>query len=299
MNGQISFFEDPKRPAPTPRLPQPKLTTPDGHVPDDEGLLAREIRRHSLEKAWRVGRFAEVVSIAVAGKLPVYWVEFFSGPGRLLVHGTSEFMPGSPMQALTVPRPFAGYFFADLSGECCRCLRTRTQGMHGVHIHQGDANGVGTMDALVRVVPENALVIAYLDPQGLDLHMDTIRALAWRFRKLDLIVNLPVNGLVRNIATEKAGGVLGHPNPQELLAQGKANLTRNIRTYFRDQLEALRYPRENQTSFEVRQADKKALLYDLVVAGRHPLTKELFDRASEVGPHGERRLRAVADSSSA
>lgn len=297
MDGQISLFPKPERPARSPAPPQPKLTTPDGHVPDDEGLLAREIRRHSLEKAWRVRRFAEVVSVAVGGKLPVYWVELFSGPGRLLVQGTSQFMAGSPMHALAVPRPFAGYFFADLSGECCRCLRTRTQGMHGVHIHEGNANDVGTMDALVRVVPESALVIVYLDPQGLDLHMDTIRALAWRFRKLDLIVNLPVNGLVRNITTEKAGRMLGHPNPGELLAQGTANLTRNIRAYFRDQLEALRYPRENQASFEVRQADKKALLCDLVVAGRLPLTKQLFERASEVGPYGERRLRAVPGAS--
>jgi hypothetical protein len=52
------------------------------------------------------------------------------------------------------------------------------RGPEGVHIHCGDANGSDTLDAVFRAVPRNALVIAYLDPQGLDLHIDTVRALA-------------------------------------------------------------------------------------------------------------------------
>jgi hypothetical protein len=87
--------------------------------------------------------------------------------------------------------------------------------------------------------------------------------------------------------------VLGHPDPSELLRQGRPNLTRNIRNYFRDQLEALGYPRDYQTSHEVRNWQKQAILYDLVVAGRHPLARELFERATDIGPHGERRLHAV------
>ncbi|MFL5866684.1 MAG: three-Cys-motif partner protein TcmP [Thermoleophilaceae bacterium] len=292
-NDHPQLFPDPDPPR-RPRVVQPELTTPDGLVPDEEGLFARKIHGHSIEKASKVHRFADIVSVAVGGKLPVYWVELFAGPGRLYVVEDKKFLLGSPMAALGVRAPFQGYFFSDLSADCGRCLRVRTQGMEGVHVHCGDANSTETLDAVFRAVPRNALVIAYLDPQGLDLHLDTVRALAWHYRRLDLLINLPVNGLIRYLAAgneEKARPVLGHPDPQRLMDHGINNATRELRGWYHGQLASLGYT--HRTADTIRLADKKAALYDLIVAGRHKLTVELFERATEIGAFGQRQLGLV------
>lgn len=289
---QIPLFSEPKPPR-RPRVIQPPLT-PDGLVLDDEGLLAREIHHHSMEKASKVHRFADTVSVAVGQKWPVYWVELFAGPGRLYVVEDKEFLLGSPMATLGVRVPFAGYFFNDLSADCERCLRARTQGMEGVHIHRGDANAPETLDAVFRAVPRNALVIAYLDPQGLDLHLDTVRALAWHYRRLDLLINLPVNGLIRYLAAgnvNKVRPVLGHPDPERLMDHGVNNATRELRGWYHGQLASLGY--NHRTADTIRLADKKAALYDLIVAGRHPLTVDLFKRATEIGAFGQRQFGLV------
>ena len=275
-----------------PRTKQPRLTTADGLVPDDTGLLARPIKRHSIEKAFKIGRFADTVATAIHGKLPVYWVELFCGPGRLQVVETGEFVDGSPLQALAVRPRFTGYFFADLSAECVTTLRRRTLGEEGVHVYRGDANSEEVLDAVTRAVPREALVIAYLDPQGLDLHLDTVRFLAWRYRRLDLLINLPLNGLLRYLSAPKnepkAAAVLDHPDPRSFLSGGPRNGARDIRRHYAGQLRALGYL--HQTSLAIRTADKKAALYDLIVAGRHPLTVELFQRANAIGVHGQREL---------
>lgn len=290
---QIPLFSEPDLPR-RPRVIQPQLTTPDGLVPDDEGLFAREIHRHSIEKAWKVHRFADTVSMAIRGKLPVYWVELFAGPGRLYVKEDKEFLLGSPMAALGVTSRFQGYFFNDLSKDCERCLLDRTRGQEGVHIHRGDANSAETLDAVFRAVPRNALVIAYLDPQGLDLHIDTVRALAWHYRRLDLLINLPVNGLIRYLAAgneEKARPVLGHPAPERLMDHGINNATRELRGWYHGQLASLGYT--HRAADTIRLADKKAALYDLIAAGRIGLTVELFERATEIGAFGQRQLGLV------
>jgi hypothetical protein len=43
----------------------------------------------------------------------------------------------------------------------------------------------------------------------------------------------------------------------------------------------------------IRTADKKAALYDLIAAGRHQLTVQLFERATQIGAFGQRQLGLV------
>ena len=70
-------------------------------------------------------------------------------------------------------------------------------------------------------------MIAYLDPaRPQDLRWATVEHLATTFRYIDLIINLPVNSLMRAIlgayrgggpGTGAAGRFLNHPTPYELL----------------------------------------------------------------------------------
>ena len=71
-----------------------------------------------------------------------------------------------------------------------------------------------------------------------DLHLETIRLLAWRFRHLDLLVNLPVQAIDRSISANAIAPVkrvLEHPDPKALLAGGRtgANILDGLSTSFR------------------------------------------------------------------
>lgn len=110
---------------------------------------------------------------------------------------------------------FDGYVFSDLSEECIDSLERRIGPRPGVHIRRADANDPAHHAWIADTIPSDALVIAYLDPEGLHLHFDPVRSLAWRYRKLDLLVNLPVHQIYRALAADEscssARKVLGRP----------------------------------------------------------------------------------------
>lgn len=95
----------------------------------DDQLLARVVHRHSARKAYYVHRYAEIVGTAMAPHWPqIWWVELFAGPGPLTEIESGRFLPGSPIEALSITNRFTGYVFADLSGTCVEALRERTAG---------------------------------------------------------------------------------------------------------------------------------------------------------------------------
>jgi len=84
----------------------------------DDGLFARLVHRHSARKAYSVRRYAEIVATAMAPHWPqIWWVELFAGPGRLKEVESDRFLPGSPIEALSIPSRFTGYVFADREGD--------------------------------------------------------------------------------------------------------------------------------------------------------------------------------------
>jgi hypothetical protein len=93
-----------------------------GLVPDDQMLFSRAVNLHSAAKAAYARRYAEIVGMAMGGKWQLWWIELFAGPGQLYVRETGEFVPGSPLEAMAIRRPFDGYVFADLNEACAESL---------------------------------------------------------------------------------------------------------------------------------------------------------------------------------
>jgi len=83
-------------------------------VMGEDGLVTRLVHTHSKKKARKVGFYSHVVSKGMAFKWGgrLWWIEFHAGPGQLFEIETCEVLPGSPLSALNVPTPFAGYVFA-------------------------------------------------------------------------------------------------------------------------------------------------------------------------------------------
>jgi three-Cys-motif partner protein len=195
-------------------------------VEGDDGLLARKVALHSLDKAHYAHYYADIVgrSMQNAYPGPIAWVELFAGPGRLYVKDLDTFKAGSPIEALTIPKPFDYYVFADLDPRCTDVLRERVvgeaPGRPNVHVLDGDANAAELHDRIANIVPRNALTVLYGDPAGLDLNFDTLRFFTERYEHLDLLLNFPVPGVVRALRAGhegKASRVLNHPAPIELI----------------------------------------------------------------------------------
>lgn len=262
-------------------------------VQADDGLLARVVHRHSARKAYYVRRYAEIVGTAMAPHWPqIWWVELFAGPGRLLEVETDRFLPGSPIEALSISNRFTGYVFADLSESCVESLGQRTAGQRDVHVLRGDANAAALLDTVAAIVPRNALVTLYADPEGLDLHFETLRYFAERYRHLDLLLNVPIAGVVRYLAAggqAKAVPVLGHADPAALLREARGRrFGPDIRVWYQRQLEALGY--EHFRVETILLEEKNVPIYDLLLASRHESAATLFDAACEIRPDGQRSL---------
>ncbi len=197
----------------------------------EDGLLVRGVKPHSAAKSQLVSRGIDTVSSAMSGQwfardFGVEYVEFYSGPGRLLDMSTGQEQPGSPLEALAVRKPFTRYVFADFSQDCVDALSGRVGTRPDVKIVRGDANDAAHLQRIGHVLNPRALVIAYLDPaRPQDLYWSTVRYLASQFRFIDLIINLPLNGLMRGIrgahhgggrGSGAAGRFLNHDAPIEL-----------------------------------------------------------------------------------
>ena len=261
-----------------------------GLVVDDELLWSRVVHLHSADKAYYVRRFAEIVATAMRGKFKggVWWIELFCGPGRLFEKETGRFLPGSPLDALGIPRPFDGYVFADVNQACVESLRRRVEGSN-VYILQGDANSADVHDRVAAIVPRNALVVLYADPEGLDLFWPTVKYFVDRYPRIDLLLNLPVSGAVRALAagfSSKAGRVLDHTAPHELLLG--ANRGASVRDWYWRKLEAERFRYIDSVPINLRGTNRA--LYDLVVASRHERAVEFFQESLGVGPAGQYAL---------
>jgi three-Cys-motif partner protein len=260
-----------------------------GAVPDDDGLYARPVKPHSARKAHMVHRDLDTVTRAMRRQwFDVHYIELFSGPGVLLDEGTGRSVPGSPLEALSIPEPFESYTFSDYSPRCAEALRQRVAGHPNVRVLCGDANDLVHLQAVVAPIPRRHLVIAYLDPEGLDLHFATIRFLADEFRTIDLLINFPVSGIHRALRAgyfDGAARTLDHPNPSALLTGDEGRVTQAIRNWHSERLQELGF--EHITRRVVRVEANNSPLYDVVLASRHPRAVQLFNTANRVDLGGQ------------
>jgi three-Cys-motif partner protein len=250
-----------------------------------ETLFSRAVSLHSAPKAAYARRYAEIVGTAMRRKWQLWWVELFAGPGELYIRDTQEFVPGSPIEALAITNPFHGYVFADLDRRCTESLSRRIDPRANTYVLEGDANSAALLDEIATIVPRNALVVLYGDQEGLDLNWDTVKYFVDRYRYLDLLLNLPVAGVVRALAAgyeSKAAAVLGHAEPHRLVEGVYETGARGsgIREYYERRLAAEGFDKIEAVT--VRLTGRNVPLYDLLLASRHALAPKFFGYAVDI-----------------
>ncbi len=185
--------------------------------PVDDGLPIRESNEYARYKLKALEIYIQITNTAMRDKpwAERYYIDLQAGPGKNKIG--NEILLGSPLIALLNEYPFTQYRFNELNPELAQALQQRinTSPLHNrVKIYQKDANEVVTeiCDEIRRVEKSktkeqwSTLNLAFLDPEGLELHWSTVEQLA-QISKMDFIINFSTSGIIRSIGANYVDAV--------------------------------------------------------------------------------------------
>ncbi len=174
--------------------------------PEDDNLLMRASGIWAEQKLDYLARYVDVFETAMRGKWSSRnFIDLMAGPGKNRVRGSRKIFLGSPLIGLTTKHPVSGYFFVDLDSNNIGALKTRCSAspfQRRIRIHQGDCNTiVDSVVAKLKQSEHGSLNLAFLDPEGFEMHWATVAKLA-SVGRMDLIINYPQGGLNRLLRLE-------------------------------------------------------------------------------------------------
>lgn len=273
-----------------------------------DGLPARAAGAWTKDKLYYVERYARAFMIAMGPKRrPGVWADLayidpLCGPGRCIIRDSDEETDGSPLLALGVAPRFDVLHFSDVSRRNVEALRKRIPAdrVSSVRLRTGDCNTV--VQEVVRDLSAKSLAVAFLDPEGLEVHFATLVALAKR--RVDVLYLFPSGiGIKRNLgqfvrtAGERMDLFWGGPDwrqlPRARVAAGKVPSAAEIgvaatwvgafRQKALDQLGL----RSEQTAPMVTN-DKNVPMYHLLFFSKAEAGLRIWRNIGRIGPTGQR-----------
>lgn len=151
-------------------------------VSHDDGLLCRECGPWTEEKLWFWHRYLEITTGAMVGhpnwRGGLCYVDLFSGPGVCRVREKGVRLPGSPLLAAHAAKAFRRIILVELGDVEASALEARMLGSPAsdrFRVIRGDCNEA--IQQVVDEIPAESLTLAFIDPEGLDVHFETLRTL--------------------------------------------------------------------------------------------------------------------------
>lgn len=127
------------------------------------------------------------------------YIDAFAGAGWHISKSTDEFVPGSPLNALTVEPPFDDYYFVDISRKKIDALRDLVGERSNVHIHHGDSNTVLQNQIFPKIEwKDRRRALCLLDPYGLHLDWQVIQKAA-QMKTIEIFLNFPTLDMNRSV----------------------------------------------------------------------------------------------------
>jgi three-Cys-motif partner protein len=138
------------------------------------------------------------------------YIDGFASSGMGFDPRTGETYSGSALLCLDVDPPFTACHLIELDAARAAALRETTAAHSHAQVWQGDAN-VEIPKILATLNPK-APTLAFLDPEGTELHWNTVKALADHKRgrgkyKVELIILFPLQMAVLRLLNFKTGKV--------------------------------------------------------------------------------------------
>ncbi len=283
--------------------------------PCDDGLPLRRSGLWVSEKLHYLRRYIDIFAASMRNQpwRERYYIDLFSGPGKCLVRETRDVCLGSPLLALTTQHPFTGYFFVDLDPLNIDALRQRCSASpiaSSVRYKVGDSNTIVTqlVKQIQTIDRENipgrysCLNLAFLDPDGLELQWETVATLAQPY-SMDLIIHYPEGGLNRSMRKvyekEEQTAVdrfFGSEEWRAIYAQWwNQGVHRRLIDFYKERLRDLGYKevlQGDEVGYEplIRSTTRKAPLYRLLFACKHPLGYKFWQAVTRRDVYGQARL---------
>ena len=161
-------------------------------VKEDDGLPVRNVGPWTEDKLFYWHRYVEITTTAMVDKpqwsAGLVYVDLFAGPGICRIRDSQKRIPGSVLIAAHAMKPFrrivACEMDQDLAAACETRLR-RTYASSRSTVLVGDCNQL--IGRVVDLIPDRALTLAFVDPEGLHARFETLATLT-SGRRADLLV---------------------------------------------------------------------------------------------------------------
>lgn len=160
-------------------------------VRSDDGLPVRKVGAWSEDKLHVWHKYIQTTTVAMVGKpawkAGIYYVDLFAGPGVCTVADSGKRIPGSPIIAALAPKPFTRILMCELDPAIASACEKRMNALNATHasVFQGNSNDL--VDSIAKEIPAKALTLGFLDPEGLDVHFETVERLA-SIGQVDLLI---------------------------------------------------------------------------------------------------------------
>ena len=172
----------------------------------------REWSAHSYEKLAILGDYLPIFVQAAKGARNRVYIDAFAGETENTVRDTDRTFPGSAECALSVSPPFTHIRFFELNRKRARSLERLIARFPGqnARVIRGDCNE--TMLHALSELPAKAPTFAFLDPDGMELRWNTIRAIADHKReyaertgksKVEMWILFSSSGIVRMLGKNR------------------------------------------------------------------------------------------------
>jgi three-Cys-motif partner protein len=260
-----------------------------------DGLIVDEVGPWASEKHLRLSRYIDIAKGARAKFTPprgtggASYIELFSGPGRSLIEGTSDYIDGSPLVAYRTGVAsgvrFSEIHLNDLNPEKAKALSARITKAGGAAVVHNEP-AVTAIDHVAHAINPAGLHFAFLDPYNLEyLSFDLIEKLS-RFRHMDILVHVSVQDLQRNLDRYSVqGGVLDkfapdwrrHVDPHQASAPFRAALME----YWLGEIRKLGTMPAKGVELIVGSRNQR--LYWLMFVAVHELAQKLWDAVRNPG----------------
>lgn len=263
-------------------------------LPEHDGLPTRQNPAYVLYKLNALSFYITVTNTAMREKWGErYYVDLFSGPGKNVTG--NQIRLGSPLISLTSVHPATHFWFNEFNTKNKAALERRVS-ESPLHdrgdILQADANQVVTRicrEINARDQRTRSLNIAFLDPEGLELHWSTVEQLA-RIQRMDLIINFSTGGLFRSIGKKYYDAVdrffgTGEWRTIYQPKDNSATRRRALIDFYRQRLEQFGYhididPNLGGADIPVK-ASTNVQVYSMIFASKHPLGDKFWKAAAK------------------
>ncbi len=280
--------------------------------PQEDSLPTRPVRAWTKDKLHYLAGYLEqfVVAMRPQNWRALHYIDLFAGPGKGQVQESGEIVLGSPLMAITQQRRFDRYFFTDLDLASMDALEKRYSVCPqnaAVHIFRGDANiqvrqiqqDIMRID---RYIPGvwSSLNLAFLDPEGLELHWKTVETLA-KIDRMDMIIYYSQMGISREISKEidespptRLDEFFGGTEWREIYKRHQKRaerfLHRQLIDLYKSKLATLGYQIVEGGPEPVMKNTKNAPLYRLLFMSKHELGYKFWKNAVSKDSSGQMRM---------